>query len=224
MNVARVLVIEDEPQLRLLLRRLITDAGYDVSEAATGAAGLDAALAEDYDLILLDLMLPDIPGEDVLQVVLASRPSARVMVLSAVDGAGRRVDVLDGGAVDFVAKPFVNLELLARVRARIHTAVEPPPTSPRYVGGGGIRLDLHRRELVLDGRHIGLSQREFVLLAHLLQHRGQVCTRQDLLTGVWGAGVYSGANVVDVYVRRLRAKLALNTIETVRNVGYRFVA
>jgi DNA-binding response OmpR family regulator len=222
---AQILVIEDEPNLRLLLNRLLDSAGYEVSEASSGMAGLNAALARDHDLILLDLMLPDVAGEHVLHVLLASKPTARVMVLSSVAEVGRRVGVLDGGAVDFVAKPFANAELLARVRARIRNEVETTPTRvPRYLNGDGVRLDLRHRELIMDNRHIELSQREFVLLAHLMHRKGQVCSRQELLADVWGVAFDPGTNVVDVYVRRLRAKLTANSIETVRNVGYRFVA
>jgi DNA-binding response OmpR family regulator len=222
---SRVLVIEDEPNLRLLLARLLGTAGFDVSEAASGLAGLNAALAEDFDLVLLDLMLPDVAGEHILHVLLASRPSARVMVLSSVAEVGRRVGVLDAGAVDFVAKPFANAELLARMRTRLRDETElSPPKVPRYLAAAGIHLDLRRRELIVDGQRIALSQREFVLLAHLMHRTGQVCTRQELLADVWGVGFDPGTNVVDVCVRRLRRKLAANTIETVRNVGYRFVA
>jgi len=223
--VANLLVVEDEPNLRLLLRRLLGDSGYQVSTAATGAEGLQLALAEAYDLIVLDLMLPDVRGEDVLNVLLGSRPEARVLVLSSAPEIGRRVDVLNGGAVDFLGKPFANAELLARIRARIRAEeTQAPVRTNRYLSGAGAELDLQRRELLMDGRRIELSQREFVLLAHLLHRKGEVCTRQELLAGVWGIGFDTRTNVVDVYVRRLRAKLTSDSIETVRNVGYRFVA
>ncbi|MDQ1717821.1 MAG: hypothetical protein QOH56_433 [Pseudonocardiales bacterium] len=222
---AHVLVIEDEPNLRVLLGRLLTDAGYRVSTAETGSLGLQAALTEPPDLVLLDLMLPDLSGEEVLHVLLASNPGLRVLVLSSVTEIGRRVGVLDSGAADFVAKPFTNGELLARVRARLRgEASALAGTVPRFMSGAGFRLDLQRRELIMGGQRIELSQREFVLLAHLLHRRGEVCTRQELLSDVWGISFDPGTNVVDVYVRRLRNKLAANSIETVRNVGYRFIA
>jgi two-component system OmpR family response regulator len=223
---AHVLVVEDEPNLRLLIARVLRDAGYVVSEAANGIDGMRAALDQDHDLILLDLMLPDIAGEQVLHVLLGTRPGARIMVLSSVAEVGRRVAVLDGGAVDFVAKPFVNAELLARVRARIRGDAVPETSSaePRYLANAGTRLDLRRRELIVDGVRTLLSHREFVLLAHLMHRHGQVCTRQELLSDVWGFAFDPGTNVVDVYVRRLRMKLTASRIETVRNVGYRFVA
>jgi DNA-binding response OmpR family regulator len=222
---AHVLVVEDEPNLRLLLTRLLGGAGYEVSAAATGVAGLNAALGDEHDLVILDLMLPDVEGEHVLHVLLANRPSARVMVLSSVTEVGRRVGVLDSGAVDFVAKPFANAEMLARVRARVRNHADLNRSDVAgHLGGASVQLDSRRRQLVMDGRRVELSQREFVLYAHLLHRKGEVCTRQELLADVWGVAFDPGTNVVDVCVRRLRAKIAAESIETVRNVGYRLVA
>ncbi len=226
--VAHVLVIEDEPSLRMLLGRLLTDAGYRVSLAATAGIGLEAARSDPPELVLLDLLLPDRPGDEVLTSLLEAQPDLRIIVLSSVTEVGRRISVLDTGAVDFVAKPFSNGELLARLRARLRndvpSAADTAAATDRYLPGAGFRLDLQRRELLVGTDRIELSQREFVLLSHLLHRRGEVCTRQELLSEVWGIEFDPGTNVVDVYVRRLRAKLAADTIETVRNVGYRFVA
>ena len=222
--VTHVLIVEDEPSLRLLLTRLMNHAGYQVTASATGSAGLREALNGHHDLVLLDLMLPDLPGEDVLRVLLTARPEAKVIVLSSVTEVGRRVGVLDGGAADFVAKPFGNSELLARVRARIRTESVSRPTPTNYLVNGRIRVDIERRTLVIGNEEIALSQREFVLLTHLIRRRGQVCSRAELLSQVWGIGFDPGTNVVDVYVRRLRAKLTADAIETVRNVGYRLAA
>ncbi len=223
---AHIVVVEDEPNLRVLLNRLLADAGYRVTTAANGSAGLNALLAEDVvDLVILDLMLPDLSGEQVLDVLMAAKPESKVLVLSSVHEIGRRVGVLDAGAVDFVAKPFINAELLARVRARLRTeSSASTATVAQYLHGADFQLDLQRRELIIRGQHILLPHREFVLLAHLLHRRGQICTRQELLSDVWGLSFDPGTNVVDVYVRRLRSKLASNCIETVRNVGYRLVA
>jgi DNA-binding response OmpR family regulator len=223
--VPRILVIEDEPNLRLLLDRLLGEAGFDLVECETGMTGLATALAEDFDLIVLDLTLPDVAGEHVLHVLMSAKPSARVLVLSSVTEVGRRVAVLDGGALDFVAKPFSNAELLARVRVRMRD--ERGLDGPGATGSlkpAAIRLDASRRALITGGKRIGLSQREFVLLAYLLDRRGEVCSRPELLDGVWDMPFDPGTNVVDVYVRRLRAKLGESSIETIRNVGYRLVA
>lgn len=219
-----ILVVEDEPNLRVLLERLLTHAGYEVTTASTGATGLQKALQGKHDLVLLDLMLPDLPGEDVLRSLVAARPDAKVLVLSSVAEVRRRVSVLDAGAVDFVAKPFVNSDLMARVRLRLRITTAPPGTRPGRMVDDLIELDGDRHELIVGGQRIKLSQREFVLLAHLIQRRGQVCTRQELLADVWGISFDPRTNVVDVYIRRLRAKLMVDAIETVRNVGYRLAA
>ncbi|PZS18880.1 MAG: DNA-binding response regulator [Pseudonocardiales bacterium] len=221
---ANILLIEDEPRLRALLERLFEDAGYHITSASTGSQGLNAALATDHDLVVLDLMLPDQSGEEVLHMLLASRPSARVLILSSVLEVSRRVGALNGGAVDFVPKPFVNAELLARVRLRLRDDNVRTPSSPFVPIDSVGCLDVNRQELVINDQRISLSQREFTLLTHLLQHKGETCSREDLLAEVWGVNFDPGTNVVDVYVGRLRAKLAPDTIETVRNVGYRLVA
>jgi DNA-binding response OmpR family regulator len=219
-----ILVIEDEPLLRALIVRLLNTAGYNAIGVATGAEGLQAALSGEHDLILLDLMLPDLPGEEVLHVLLTARPETKVLILSSVAEVGRRVGVLNAGAADFVAKPFVNAELLARVRLRAREKSTRTGTVSYLPIDSDARLDLHRRELLINDQRIALSQREFSLLSHLIGRKGEVCTRQELLADVWGIGFDPGTNVVDVYVGRLRAKLAGDTIETVRNVGYRLCA
>lgn len=222
----KILIVEDEPNLQLLLRRLLSSAGYAVTGAATGADGLRAALAEPFDLVVLDLMLPDLTGEEIMRVLLAGRPDARILILSSAHDVARRVDVLDGGAADFVGKPFVNSELLARIRLRMregHTA--GPPAAPARISiDEDTYLDVTRRDLIVNGARVPLSQREYALLAHLARHRGATCTRRQLLADVWGLGFDPGTNVVDVYIGRLRAKLAPEQIETVRNVGYRLAA
>lgn len=221
---AHVVVIEDEQKLRELLVRLLTSAGYRVSAAATGSSGLRIARENQHDLVLLDLMLPDLAGEEVLRLLLAANQDERVLVLSSVAEMGRRIGVLTAGASDFVAKPFVNGDLLARIRLRIRERSTPAATSPLVAIDREASLDLHRCELVVNDHRVSLSQREFTLLTHLLDRKGMACSRQELLAEVWGVGFDPGTNVVDVYVRRLRAKLAPKTIETVRNVGYRLVA
>ncbi|PYI65040.1 DNA-binding response regulator [Arthrobacter livingstonensis] len=173
--------------------------------------------------MLLDLILPDGRGEDVLAELMRSRPASRVLVLSSMTQLATRVGVLEGGAVDFLAKPFANAELLARVNARIRTTAASVNV-PRYLHRAGIEIDVQQRELVVDGRHIPLTQREFVLLAYLLQRAPEPCTRTELLERVWGTRFDAGTNLVDVCVRRLRSKLSNDKIETVRNVGYRIAS
>jgi DNA-binding response OmpR family regulator len=223
-SVNRILVIDDEPALARLLNRILTATGYQVTEAGTGAAGLRAVTTVDPDLVILDLMLPDRRGQDVLADLMVSRPDSRVLVLSSVTQIAPRVAVLEQGAADFLAKPFANAELVARVRARIRTpsaAAEASVDSPRFLRGAGVVVDVERREMTVNGRRVVLTQREFVLLSYLLQRSPEACTRAELLERVWGTTFDAGTNVVDVYVKRLRWKLANNKIETVRNVGYR---
>jgi len=220
---SRLLVVEDEERVRQLVRRVLESEGYSVDTAATGADGLDQAAARGYGLVVLDLMLPDMSGAEVLAELLGRGLSTRVLVLSAVPEIGQRVHVLDMGALDFLPKPFAIAELLARVRARLREPVLA--LAPRILQVGDLRLDMQRRMLVAAGRAVPLSQREYVLLHHLMQRAGEVCSREELLNDVWGYRFDPGSNVVDVYVRRLRAKLdATELIETVRNVGYCLVA
>lgn len=221
----RILVIEDEPNLRLLQDRLFGGAGFDVVECETGMSGLATALTDEFDLIVLDLTLPDVAGEHVLYMLISEKPWARVLVLSSVTEVGRRVAVLEGGALDFVAKPFSNAELLTRIRIRMTDERSRAHRGTRKsVLASGITLDVGHRALIADGKRIGLSQREFVLLTYLLDRKGEVCSRPELLNGVWDMDFDPGTNVVDVYVRRLRTKLGDHCIETIRNVGYRLVA
>nr|WP_247647160.1 response regulator transcription factor [Arthrobacter sp. E3] len=219
-GVNRIVVVEDEPNLARLLDRILSGAGHTVTVAGTVVGALAAIRTVDPELILLDLILPDGRGEDILAELMRFRPSSRVLVLSSMTEVATRVGVLEGGAVDFLAKPFANAELLARVNARIRTAA-PPVAVPRYLRRAGVEIDVQQRELVVDGRRISLTQREFVLLTHLLQRAPETCTRAELLERVWGTKYDTGTNVVDVCVRRLRSKLSNDKIETVRNVGYR---
>jgi two-component system, OmpR family, response regulator len=221
----RILVIEDEPNLRLLLGRLLGEAGFDVVECETGMTGLTTALTEEFDLIVLDLTLPDVAGEHVLHMLISEKPWARVLVLSSVTEVGRRVAAFEGGALDFVAKPFSNAELLTRIRIRM-TEERSPATRGTMRSGqaSDITLDHGHRAIIAGGKRIGLSQREFVLLTYMLDRKGKVCSRPELLNGVWDMAFDPGTNVVDVYMRRLRAKLGESAIETIRNVGYRLVA
>jgi len=224
--VGDILVVEDEPRLRAIIARLIESAGYAVTAVGTGGDAIRIALSGDFDLIVLDLNLPDVGGVDVLRAVHGAKPATRILVLSSVTSVGTRVEVLEQGAADFVLKPFVAAELMARIRLRIRGDLAPAPaaTPARLPVTADVYLDLERQELALGTTRIPLSQREFGLLAHLVNRRGKTCTREELLADVWGIGFDPGTNVVDVYVRRLRGKLAANSIETIRNVGYRLAA
>jgi len=216
----RILVVDDEPDLVRFVRRALEAEGYQVLTATDGADGLRLALTEAPDLIVLDLLMPGVDGQAVLSGVLGRHPATRVLVLSAAADVEARVDCLERGAVDFLAKPFAIRELLARVRSRLRVAVSDP-RGENILRVGGISLDIRARRLLVDGREAAvLSQREFLLLLHLMRNADAVCSRAELLSAVWGYSFDPATNVVDVYVGRLRAKLRKDVIQTVRNVGY----
>jgi DNA-binding response OmpR family regulator len=216
-----VLVIEDEDRIGRLITRALENGGLSTERAATGPAGLQAALSGDFDLIVLDLMLPGMDGRQVLKRIVEERPEQRVLVLSAVPEIGTRVAVLEAGAADFLGKPFAVAELVARVRARLRSLA--PGAASRWLSAGPVRLDLQRRQAKVNGADVELPMREFLLLQHLMSRAGQPCSRNELLADVWGMTFDPGSNVVDVYVRRLRNKLDRpDRIETVRHVGYAY--
>jgi len=222
---SRVLIVDDEYGLRDVLERVLTSAGYEVTSVGTASAALRRALTEQFDLILLDLMLPDLSGEQVMRIILDSQPDARILVLSSAPDPRRRVGALQAGAVDYLGKPFINAELLERVRLRLRdSAPAAGANAARITLDDRTWLDLTRHELVVDDTCIALPHREFDLVRYLVERRGAVCTRKQLLADVWGLEFDPGTNVVDVYIGRLRAKLSAVRIETVRNVGYRLAA
>jgi DNA-binding response OmpR family regulator len=219
----KVLVIEDDDRIARFVTRALEGEGYTVETNPRGADGLHQALANDFDLVVLDLMLPDMTGEQVLERLVDMRPEQRVLVLSAVPEIGARVAALENGAADFLGKPFAIAELLARVRARIRAPA--PGAATRWMRAGPIVLDIRMHRAEVMGRQVDLSFREFLLLQHLMRRADQVCSRGELLSDVWGITFDPGSNVVDVGIRRLRAKLdRTDRIETVRNVGYRIVS
>ena len=215
----RLLVIDDDPGVTRFLKRAFDAAGYDVETATDGLDGLSRAAGHPFDLVTLDLKLPGLGGMAVLTALLEQDHAARVLVLSGVDSVAERVRALELGAVDFLLKPFAVSELLARVRSRLH---DHGSAAPAVLEAGGVQLDPVRRMAVVDGRRVELSTREFLVMSHLMSRAGIVCSRQELLSDVWGLSFDPGSNVVDVCVARLRAKLAGEHIETVRNVGYSF--
>lgn len=218
---ARVLVVEDDEHIGRLVTRALASDGHDTEHVSTGPEGLAAALADDVELVILDLLLPGMAGAEVLERLVQERPEKPVLVLSGVSEIGARVAALEAGAADFLAKPFAIAELLARVRARLRSRVAG--TTSGTLRAGPVVLDLRRRRARINGTDLALPQREFMLLLHLMSRPGQVCTRRELLADVWGLQFNPGSNVVDVYVRRLRGKLDRpDRIETVRHVGYVF--
>jgi DNA-binding response OmpR family regulator len=221
----QILVIEDEPGIVDFLQRGLEAQGFEVISALDGDSGLDRALGEQVDLIVLDMMLPGRSGLEVLEHVRASKPALPVIVLTALNEVDHRVAGLDAGAVDYLSKPFSLSELAARIRAQLRMASQMPQTT---LAGGGVEVDLLKREVRRDGQPVRLSTTEFELLVYLMQNRGHVLRREQILRAVWGYEYDPGTNVVDVYVGYLRRKLHDGErgvpITTIRSVGYRFDA
>lgn len=219
---ARVLVVDDEPRIVSFVSRALSGEGFQVDGALDGTRGLELARTGSYELIVLDLLLPGRDGVSVLQDLMEARPGQRVLVLSALSDVETKVRCLELGASDYLSKPFALAELIARVRARLRQPAAGP--EHRFLRVRGVTLDLARRVADAGAGPVALSEREFLLLEHLIRNGGDVCTRQRLLADVWGYSFDPGSNVVDVCVGRLRAKLGADVIETVRSVGYRFNA
>jgi two-component system OmpR family response regulator len=219
---SNILVVDDEQRICRFVARALEANGFSVDTAGSGASALRLAQANGYSLIILDLLMPETDGYEVLSRLTEQNHPPRVLVLSAVGDVDTRVRCLRMGAVDYLPKPFAIAELVERVKRRSDESRSA--VMQRWLDVGRVRLDLQRRALRYAGRETSLSQREFILLGHLMRHAGQVCTRDQLLTDVWGYSVDASSNVVDVCVRRLRSKLEPELIETVRNVGYSFVA
>lgn len=221
-NRARVLVVEDEPGIMDFVSRGLEVEGFVVTSAADGVEGERLALTESFDAVVLDLMLPARPGLEVLASVHRAKPSLPVIVLTARGEVEDRVTGLDAGAVDYLVKPFSLAELAARVRAHLRAVTEASTTK---LSGDGIEANLLTRRVQRDGEAIALSSTEFELLALLLRHRGQVVSREQILSSVWGYQHDPETNVVDVYIGYLRRKLGRPgnpaPIFTVRRVGYR---
>ncbi|MFW5418457.1 response regulator transcription factor [Nocardiopsis sp. CNT-189] len=213
-----ILVVEDEQGIVSFVRRGLESAGHQVLVASDGIDGLAMALASDVELVVLDLGLPGLPGEELLRRLRKRRPSVPVIVLTAKDAVSDRVANLDAGADDYMVKPFSVNELLARVRARLRGGGQERGD---VLAAGGVTLDLGARAASVDGRTVTLSAREFTLLKVLVQHPGQVLSQPQLLDLVWGYDFEGSSNVVEVYISQLRRKLGPGRIETVRGVGYR---
>lgn len=222
---ARILIIEDEARIASFLDKGLRAEGHLTTVVGDGVTGLDTALGGDHDLVILDIGLPGLDGFAVLDQLRSQGSSVPVIVLTARDSVGDTVSALEGGADDYMAKPFRFAELLARVRLRLRSASAPGEVERSgIVESGGVRLDLRTRRAVADGREVELSTKEFTLAEIFLTHPGQVLSREQLLDHAWGYDFDPGSNVVDVYVGYLRRKIGAARIETVRGAGYRFRA
>ncbi len=217
-----ILVVEDEPGIVDFVERGLRRHGFDVLSTGDGESGLERALQPDIELIVLDLMLPRLGGMEVLRQVHAQRPELPVIVLTARGEVEDRIAGLDGGAVDYLVKPFAVGELAARIRAQLRTASRGT-TSIRTET---LRIDLVSRQVLVEGEPVRLSTTEFELLVYLAQNRPHVLSREEILRAVWGYSHDPGTNVLEVYIGYLRRKLRTGErpapITTIRSVGYRF--
>jgi DNA-binding response OmpR family regulator len=215
---SRILIAEDEPGIASFLEKGLKAAGYSTLVVEDGPTAASTARDRDFDLMILDLGLPGMDGHDVLSELRGRGERMPVVILTARSGVDDTVAGLEEGADDYVTKPFRFEELLARVKVRLR---DPGSAEPTQLRAGEVVLDLLTRKAQVGDRDVELSAREFILAETLFRHPGQVLSRQQLLSNVWGYDFDGGSNVVDVYVGYLRKKLGTDLIETVRGMGYR---
>jgi DNA-binding response OmpR family regulator len=218
----RILIIEDEERIASFVEKGLRAGGFTTTVAADGDAGYEYALTGGFDLVVLDIGLPGRDGFTVLRQLREARVTVPVIVLTARDSVRDTVAGLEGGADDWMTKPFRFEELLARVRLRLRTAARAPEVT--VLKSGSLSLDLRTRRARAGDRTVDLTAREFVLLELFLRHPGQVLSREQILSHVWGYDFDPGSNIVDVYVHTLRKKLGAERVETVRGMGYRLPA
>lgn len=214
-----ILIVEDDHGIADYMARGLKGAGYATDVVDDGLDAYDKAIHNNYDMIVLDLGLPTLDGLEVLRRIRAKGINVPVIVLSARTSVVDRVGSLEGGANDYMPKPFQFAELLVRVRLRLGDGKPADPTT--QLSHGGLTLDLRTQAVQIDGKWVDLTRRELSLLESLLQHPGEVLSRADLLREVWGMDFDPSSNVVDVYVRSLRRKIGEGYVETVRGRGYR---
>ena len=218
-----ILLVEDERRLATAVKRVLEEEGHVVDHADDGGDAFAQAKSEDYDVIVLDVMLPTMNGYDIARRLRAAGDATPILMLTARDSIQDRVQGLDAGADDYLVKPFALAELLARIRA-IGRRQQMAPANGNVLVLAGLELDLRSREATRDGRRIELTTKEFALLEALMRHPGQVLSRSQLLELVWNYDVLTESNVVDTYIHYLRAKVDRDSetklIRTVRGAGY----
>ncbi|GAA3671906.1 response regulator transcription factor [Arthrobacter ginkgonis] len=219
---SQILIIEDEERIGSFIAKGLRAAGFSPTIAGSGREGLVLAQTGDFELVVLDLGLPDLDGFEVLRRIRDGHNTVPVIILTARTSVDDTVAGFERGADDYMPKPFRFEELLARVRRRLRTDANGADLA--VLGHAGLSLDLRARRASVDGREVDLSAREFALAEAFLRNPGQVLSREQLLSRVWGYDFDPSSNVVDVYVRYLRNKLGAERIETVRGMGYRLAA
>jgi len=217
----RILIIEDEQNIARVLELELQFEGYETGVAHTGTEGLILYREASWDLILLDIMLPEMNGLDVLKRIRATEFETPVLLLTAKDAVSDKVAGLDLGANDYITKPFEMEELLARIRVTLRFRQKQTVEEDPYLKTvGQLTIHTQMREVTWQGNVVDMTKREFELLSYFVEHPKQVLTREQILDAVWGYDYYGDTNVVDVYVRYLRQKLDAKIIQTVRGVGY----
>lgn len=222
-RIMRILIVEDEAGIVRFLERGLAAHGYQPLSASNGEDGVRMAEDEAVDLVLLDIMLPGLDGQEVLKRIRVRRPELPILMLTARDNLQNKVSALDAGADDYLTKPFAFEELLARIRALTRRSDQ---AQGALIEAGGLRVDLLSHRAWRGDKQLALSAREFALLEYFMRHPGQALSRQQILSAIWDYAFDPGSNVVDVYVRYLRRKIDRlgepSLIGTVRGVGYRF--
>jgi len=226
--VTRVLVVEDEESFSDALSYMLRKEGFEVSVAPTGNDALDEFDRSGADLVLLDLMLPGLPGTEVCRQ-LRTRSSVPVIMLTAKDSEVDKVVGLELGADDYVTKPFSSRELVARIRAVLRRGTDTADLTPGVLEAGPVRMDVERHVVTVGGQEVRLPLKEFELLELLLRNAGRVLTRGQLIDRIWGADYVGDTKTLDVHVKRLRAKIEPDPAQptyllTVRGLGYKFEA
>jgi len=217
--VTRILIAEDEERIASFVEKGLRANGFSTQVAAEGEEALRLARSRRFDLLILDLGLPGKDGFEVLRELREAGSQLPVVILTARDSVGDTVAGLEGGADDYITKPFRFEELLARVRVRLRGERAAELT---VLNAGDATLDLRMRQVIVEGRAVDLSAREFALAELFFRHAGQVLSREQLLSHVWGYDFDPGSNIVDVYVGYLRKKLGKDRITSIRGMGYRF--
>ena len=218
----RILIAEDEPRIAAFLEKGLRAKGYTTTVATNGIEVLSIALDDHFDLLLLDLGLPDKDGLTILEELRGQGATLPIIILTARDDIKDKLAGLEGGADDYITKPFRFEELLARIRLRMRTPQVASVKNEMTLTAENLTLNLLTRQVTFNNKPVELSEREFTLLETFIRHKGQVMSREQLLDHVWGYSYDPGSNIVDVYVGYLRKKLASDLIETVRGIGYRF--